>query len=421
MKPQNFEEHIVWYSLISTYILYIAGLLYIANSTIAWVLFIYLCKKLWIQTQGISFEEKISIPWIVWLWIICMLIMAIGTYIGLVNFDYDIKDIIRGLLNWTRDWALLALFPLAGCCLNIRPHLIYRATCLLCLQSLFFIPISYAAYLLHLPSLVYSSPLERITQNGTIYYNVVLYFKEFDAGESFRLTLFAPWSPALALLGLIYFFFALQEENKIWRWIGLVSSILITYLTASRTAIISLPIIIVSIWFLSNFSRPYVHILSSIICFSSGIFSSFLVELTRQLQETFTTSRQGSSRVRDILARMALDRFKDAPVWGHGRSQPGFEATANMPIGSHHTWIGLLYVKGLIGFFAFLIPMVYSFIYLLLKAQKNTTSKVGLTFLLALISFTFTDNQEVLAYLYWPGLIIMGISFKEEKNAVIFK
>jgi O-Antigen ligase len=421
MKPQNFEERLVWYPILYTYVLYISGLLYIVNSTIAWILLFYLCIKLWNQKPETPAEEKIKIPWIIWLWIICMLVMVVGGYIGYIDFNQDIKGIIRGLLNWTREWALFALFPLAGCCLKIRPQLIYRAVCILCLQSLFFIPISYGAYLLKIPNIIYSSPLERITQNGPIYFDVVLYFKEFDSGGGFRLTLFAPWSPALALLAIIYFFFALQEKNQIWRWIGIFTSLIMVYLTAARTAIICLPFVTLLIWLLTNFHRPHVQIISSFTCFMFGIFSSFVIELVRDLNDNFTDSRQGSSRVRSVLARIGLERFKDAPIWGHAIQQPGFKGTANMPIGSHHTWIGLLFTKGLVGFFAFLIPIVCTLIYLLVKAQKNVTAKVGLSFLLTLIVFTFTDNQETLAYLYWTGLIVMGISFKQERQTLVYK
>ncbi|MGB6298838.1 MAG: O-antigen ligase family protein [Rivularia sp. (in: cyanobacteria)] len=419
MKPQNFEEGLIWYSILSTYVLYASGLLYIVNSTIAWALLFYLCIKLWHQTPETPINKKIKIPWIIWLWIICMLVMAVGTYVGLTNFGYDTKGIIRGLLNWAREWALLALFPLIGCCLNIRMELIYRATCWLCLQSLFLIPISYGAFLLRIPSLIYSSPLERITQNGSIYYDVVLYFKEYDSWDGFRLTLFAPWAPALALLGIMYFLFALQEKNKIWRWIGLLSSILITYLTASRTAIVCLPTVIISVWILTNFYRPYIQIIASFSCFLFGILSSYILKLIRNFQDTFISSRQSSSRVRKILARIGYERFKEAPIWGHGHLEPGFKATADMPIGSHHTWIGLLFVKGLVGFLAFLIPVIFTFLYLLIKAQNNTVAKVALSFLLTLIIFTFTDNQEVIAYLYYPGLILIGASFKVEKQQIL--
>jgi hypothetical protein len=61
--------------------------------------------------------------------------------------------------------------------------------------------------------------------------------------------------------------------------------------------------------------------------------------------------------------------------------------------------------------------MLLSFISLAIKAQKNATAKIALSFLLTLFLFTFNDNQQNLAYLYWPGLIIMGIALKGELQA----
>ncbi|MGB3636863.1 MAG: O-antigen ligase family protein [Rivularia sp. (in: cyanobacteria)] len=417
IKPQNFEERVVWYSILGTYVLYALGLLYIFNYTIAWVLLFYLCFKLWHQTPDTPNKQKIKIPWIMWLWIFCMLVMLVATYAGLSNFSYSNKIILRELILWGRTWALIALFPLAGCCLNIRPQLVYRANCLLCLQSLFVIPISCGAYLLKLPHVIYISPVKAITKSSSAFYDVIFYFKEIASdGGGFRLALFAPWPPALALLAMLFFIFALQEKNKKLRWIGLSTSILIALLTASRTAIVCLPFVLTVVFFLTNIYRVSIQILTSFVCFVSGIFSSFILDTIQSLKNTFTNSRLASSRVRDTLARISLERSKDAPIWGHGLLHPGFKGTEDMPIGSHHTWIGLLFIKGWVGFFAFLIPFVSSFIYLVIKAHHNQTAKVGLYFLLILLVYSFAENQEALSYLYWSGLLVMGIAFKEQKE-----
>ena len=61
---------------------------------------------------------------------------------------------------------------------------------------------------------------------------------------------------------------------------------------------------------------------------------------------------------------------------------------------------------------------------MLIKAQKSTTARVALYFLVTLLLFTFNDSQEALGYLYYPGLIIMGIAFKEEvqpRNSSLYK
>lgn len=416
MKPQNFEERIIWYSLISTYGIYFLGALYLFNSTLAWVLFFCLCQRFWNQTPDTPVEKKINISWVVWLWVICMLVMAIATFIGITDFNLGTNATIRALLNWTRDWALLALFPLIGC-LNIRSQLIYRAVCIVCLQSLILIPICYLAYALHLPDTIYSSPLERLTQNGKLYYNVVLYGFELNSqglSEGVRLFLFAPWAPALGLVGNIYFFLALQEQNKKWRWIGIAGAIAMSIVSLSRLGLVALPIVAILVLFLTNFTRSSTQIGLGLVSFLFGIFSTAVLGAIRDFLDIFKGARASSSEVREALARIALRRWSEAPIWGHGNQEPGAKVVSNMPIGSHHTWFGLLFVKGLVGFVAFLVPMVCSFIDLLIKAQRSVTAKIALSVWLILFLYSFAETLEGLAYLYWPGLLIMGIVFKGE-------
>lgn len=86
-----------------------------------------------------------------------------------------------------------------------------------------------------------------------------------------------------------------------------------------------------------------------------------------------------------------------------------------MPIGSHHTWAGVLFVKGVVGFIAIALPMGLSFVYLLIKSMDSRcpTAKVGLSVVMILFLYTFGENLEILVYLYWPGLLVMGIGCQE--------
>ena len=90
----------------------------------------------------------------------------------------------------------------------------------------------------------------------------------------------------------------------------------------------------------------------------------------------------------------------------------GPDVVANMPIGSHHTWYGALYTHGIVGFIGILIPIVYTFIELLIKAQRSKLATTALTILLICILFSFGENLEGLAYLYWPGLVVVGMGLK---------
>jgi hypothetical protein len=60
--------------------------------------------------------------------------------------------------------------------------------------------------------------------------------------------------------------------------------------------------------------------------------------------------------------------------------------------------------------------MIYSLGDLLIKSQRNDTAKLGLTMLLVIFLYTFGENLEILAYLFWPGLIAIGMGFLERPN-----
>jgi O-antigen ligase len=415
MKPQNFEEKVLWYSLIGTYVFYLLGAQYILISVIAWLLTLYLCKKLWYQTEDTPIEEKITIPFSIWVWIISMLAMEVALIIAHIELDLGVPKIITSSINWARTWAYLALFPLIGC-LNIRPQLIYRGICIICLQSLIFIPICYLAFILHVPPNLYTSPLHLIGGNDITLYNVALYgFEEYTNQN--RLQLFAPWPPALGMVADIYFFLACQESHQKWRLIGLIGSIAMILVPFSRLAILCLATVPAITWFLANFARPNVQIITGVASFFASIFAPVLLNFFEAFKDQFSNARPNSSRIRAILGRIALERWNEAPIWGHGIIEPkGPKIVVFMPIGTHHTWFGILFEKGLVGLIALAFPFIFSFIDLLSKAYKSTTAKTGLSIFLVIFLFTFGEKIEGIAYLYWPGLVLLGIAFKEKIN-----
>src|SRR5919202_1967188 len=149
MTPQNFEEKIVWYTLTGTYVWYLLGAQIVVVPAIAWFLSVYLFIKLWKQTEKTPEPEKIRIPFAVWIWIFSMFVMEIALIMGQLDFDLGMTKIINStIFVFAKVTILLALFPLIGC-LNIRPQLIYRAACIVCLHSLIFMVFGYLAILLH--------------------------------------------------------------------------------------------------------------------------------------------------------------------------------------------------------------------------------------------------------------------------------
>jgi hypothetical protein len=415
IQPQNFSERVVWYAMTWTYFFYLLGATYVVGSLVGWILFVYLLLKLWLQDESTPAEEKIVIPWITWVWILGMLMMEVALIIGHLDYNLPMSQIIKSSIGWAKGWALIALYPLAGC-LNIRPQIIYRAACVICLQTLVIAPLLIAAPLLHLPETLYVSPLKAVGAGlGPSFFDVTLYAIDFDG--QIRQRLFTPWGPALGFVANIYFTLAVQEKNPKWRWYGIIGAIYLSQICKSRLAqvcILSTPIFI---FVMSRLIRPYILMLLGGVSVMSGILAIKIMNAVAAFWQSFKAQRAASSRVRSVIKEIAFYRAKtEAPIWGHGILQMGPHVVEFMPIGSHHTWAGLAFVKGLVGFYALAIPMLLGFFFLLVKAQNSQDAATGLAILFILFLYTFGENLEILAYLYWPGLIIMGIAFRKTKT-----
>lgn len=412
MKPENFEETVVFYTLVGTYVIFFLGLQTLLIPGIAWGLFLYFCIKLWRQTDDTPPEDRVKVPIGVWIWVLAIAAIGIALIAGHLDFNFTLKRLVKSLINfYLRTWCLLALFPLIGC-LKIRPKLMYRAVCILCLQHLVFALLAYlmSAAGVQMP-LYFNSLAAKIGGVNQSFYAVSFYVME--EGKT-RLTLIGSWAPAIALAGNVYFFICTQDSNAKWRWIGIIGSALIVWGSGSRLGLlclVTLPFIKIV---LINFYRPTLQIAFGVGSLLAGLLGPQLIAAARDFKDYFDSQRASSSRVREVLGRLALYKWEDAQTWGHGILKPkGPPIVAGMPIGSHHTWYGLLYSHGIVGFIAFAIPMLYSAIVLFIKAQKSKAAQSALMILLVMFAFSFGENLEVLAYLYWPGLVMLGIALKE--------
>jgi hypothetical protein len=412
MKPDNFAERMVWFALVGTYGFYLIGGLYILGAVLAWVLLVDLVKTWWDQADKPDSEGLFTVPWAVWIWIVGMVAMEIALIAGHLDFNLGTGLLIKSSVGWAKGWALLAVYPLVATS-KIRPQILYRAACIIGAQSILLFPFLFLAYKVNLPETLYVSPLKAVGGPGPEFFELMLY--EIDPGNGQpRWRLFAPWAPALGFVGNVYYFLALNEKNWRWRSLGVMGSILMCLVSVSRLALLSIVIVSILIQVLGRLGRPLTLMGLGFLSVLSGIFAPMLSRLLETFEDKFKGAREDSSRVRAALGRIALDRWwNEAMTWGHGTVEPGPHMVEFMPIGSHHTWFGLLFVKGAVGFLALAIPMVGSFVDLILKAQTSQTARTGLAMLLILFLYTFGENLEILAYLYWPALMMIGIAHRE--------
>lgn len=435
IKPQNLVERMIWGSITGTYIIFIFGAQYVVGSVLGWLLFFCLLLYVWIETEEKSEAkgefnpttkddstaeeqpplERIRIPWTLWIWIGGMLVMELALIVGHIDFALGNKLMIKSSIGWAKGWALIALYPLAGC-LPIRPEIIYRAICIACFHTLLLAPIFLLAPALHLPEVLYVSPLKAVGGPGPMFFDVPLYEIDGSTGD-LRWRLFTPWGPALGFFGNVCLVLSLEEKNPKWRWRGIGGSLIMILICKSRLAQVGLVAIPIGTWFLSRLSRPFVLFLIGSSSVLAGMFAPILLAAFETFWDRFKGARAGSTRVRMALKRIAEHRWKtEAPTWGHGIVESGPHLVEKMPIGSHHTWYGLLFVKGSVGFWALAVPMLVTFFVLWVKSlnPRYPTCRVGLSMVMILFLYTFAENLEILVYLFWPGMIVMGIALRED-------
>lgn len=404
LHPENFPERVLWFALIGTYGFYALGALYLVAPIVGWVLMAYL---VWCIARPVPARPRIHIPMPVWIWVLGMLVMLLALLVGHLDNRLGTVSTIKSSIGWAKGWALLAIFPLIGC-LPVRPEILYRAACWVGLHTLLLLPVFVAAWLIGAPQTLYVSPLQAVGGPGPEFFALSLY--EIDPGSGLpRWRLFTPWAPAVGFVGNIYFVFALQEKQTAWRRIGMLGAVLMVIMSGSRLGLVALIFVSATSWGLARMLRPGMLMLGGASLSWLGLVGIVIQQAIEDFWEAFRAARADSTRVRDALQRIALHRWEnEAPIWGHGVVERGPHLVEYMPIGSHHSWLGLLFVKGLVGFLALAIPMLVSALDLLLRAAQCQLERTAFAVLIILFLYTFGENLEILAYLIWPGLVLIG-------------
>ena len=345
-------------------------------------------------------------------WALGMVAMLVSLLVVHLTDRLGFGQTLKSSMGWVKGWALLCLFPLAGACLRVRPQLVVRAVSWFAVQTVLLIPVLVLAGIAHLPSKLYISPLQAIGGPGPEFFSVYLYIVDPSNG-ALRWEFIAPWAPAAGMLGNMIFVLALFERSMRLRVVGLLCAVLMCFMTGSRMAMLFLVVYPPVTWSLSRLSKPWLLFGAAATSALGGILVGPVGDAVKNAVHAFRTARADSTRVREALGRIAYERWwAEAPIWGHGVVVRGTHFVEHMPIGSHHTWFGLLYVKGAVGMGALLIPMIWTVIEMIVLAQISRIGRLGLTLILLLAFYSFGENLEILAYLIWPGLLLIGSAFR---------
>lgn len=406
MRFKSLEEQVLYSALSGTWIIYFLGGTYLVPPIIGWML---VC--LW-ASRRIKGRNDTRIPMIVWVWILSMLVMLVALFAGHIGWNLPISLLLKSSVGWMKGWALFAVFALIGACMHVRASVLAKAASNVAMQTLFLIPLMLVAPFIGIPASLYESPLAMLGGPGPEYFEVQLYGAGFYGDTRWRF--FAPWAPAATVAFGIITPLIIQQKSRLLNVLGMLTVILVVMMSKSRLGLISIPCTLLLAALLSRLTSPRVLFATAAVVLLGGLFGGSLIEFATEQKDALTQLRADSSFVRTTLANIAVYRWQtEAVLFGHGVVEAGPLIVAEMPIGSHHSWYGLLFVKGAVGFAALLVPLVITTVLLTVRAQKNRNARTALATIIFFWFCTFTENVEMLAYLMWPGFVILGIAAKE--------
>ncbi|MEL6167488.1 MAG: O-antigen ligase domain-containing protein [Pseudomonadota bacterium] len=407
-------ERITSGTLIWTWGIYAFGGLYVAGPVLGWVLAGLAAMALYL---GPALRKDLRptgpVPALIWIWFAGMALMLIALWGGHISWNLGLIKTIKSSIGWAKGWALLALFPFAGAVLQIRRDVLVRAHTKLALITLCLVPILAAAPFVGLPERIFTSPLKAVGGPGPEYFTV--YFYTLDpASWTPRWQFYAPWSPFAGLLGVVMVLFALEDKNRFWLAIGVLAGIAMILMSKSRMSLIALVVATMGPRMMPLMLKTWAWAFGASIAASMAAAWTPLTLAVGDAVGAFRAARADSTRVRDTLQRIARERWANESVWfGHGQVEPGSHIVEYMPIGTHHTWWALLFVKGLVGFVAFAVPFILHFLVAARDAVVHPQGRLPFGILLVLLILSMGENIEIEAYLLWPALVMLGIHLRE--------
>ena len=154
--------------------------------------------------------------------------------------------------------------------------------------------------------------------------------------------------------------FALEERSIKWRSIGVAAGLLMILASKSRMGLVGVVACTIGPRMMPLILRGWAWQAVAGLMASMAVLGGVVISAATDFVDAFKGARADSTRVRATLQRIASERWQNDAYWfGHGTVHPGTHLVEYMPIGSHHTWYGLLFVKGVVGMVSLLIPFVW--------------------------------------------------------------
>lgn len=418
MPERTFPEALCFWTLVLTWPFYFLGALYVAGPVLVWTLGGLTALSLYLAPAlGPGLRPTGPVPGLCYLWIIGMLALLVALWVAYIQWNLGLGPAIKSTIGWAKGWAMIPLVILAGAVLPIRRAPLVRGQCITGLVTLLLLPALLIARSVGLPDKLFTSPLQVIGGPGPEYFSVYLYIVDPEFGTT-RWQFYAPWAPFAGLLGTVLILFALEERNRFFRAAGVAAGLAMILLSASRMSLVALVVCTAGPRLMPLVLHSVAWRWAAVAAASMAILGERVLTFIEDSVRSFKEARASSSRVRATLQDIAWHRWQTEAIWfGHGEVERGPHIVEFMPIGSHHTWYGLLFVKGVVGFVGLAIPLTCHFLVTAIDAMRGPRGRLPFGIMLQIVILTFGENLEIEVYLFWPALLLLGLHLREMERA----
>lgn len=195
----------------------------------------------------------------------------------------------------------------------------------------------------------------------------------------------------IAFILLVFPLISMCESNVRILLLEYILFGIITVASKSRTGYV-VYMLMGAIILITTCSKRILRILGILAIGGSILFFEKIYETIISLLNKLVYMRAGSSQSRMTIYQETLENFLQSPIWGCGIKDIG---KAGYPLGSHCTYLGILYRSGILGF----IIMSFVFISILFgfwHIYKTNRSRIYLrSVLLFLVMFVFALTEDI--------------------------
>lgn len=350
------------------------------------------------------------------LWLGVAAAQLAATLAGWFAADSPPMGLVRAVASLTiTGWVLMAACLLVGGAMLSGSARLVRALCVLGGWILILTLVSLImAWGFGITRFSIPSPLSLVLpESNFVIHQMTMRFyltDELMGGRSFRLILFYPWPTALGVAGAGLLLVAGQEKDAVWRWIGRLGGGTAVLFSYSRAVAVSLILAGGLILFLrlSLLHRLALVMLGAGVLNLALLFGYGPVDLVHLALDYFHSLRSGSSESRNLLYDITWQHALRAPLLGHGWFSAALATWMPVPLGSHSTIYGALYLGGVVTLAAVILAYAATLVAAALRLKDRPGAHGVLGYLIVLGMVSYGENINTLVPTLIPLFIWVG-------------